>query len=171
MRDIFWQRLDSGARSTFPFATTLLCTLLSVVAWPLPHFGAVAPPLGLIALYYWAIHRPDLFRPGMAFAIGLLNDIINFLPLGLSALLFVAAHQLVLSQRRFFSGHSFFMMWFGFILMILVVMIAEWFLLCIIHWQGVPFFPVLMQCLLSIVVFPLPCWLLIRLQRAALSQG
>lgn len=170
MLDVFWQRLDSGARRSVPFVTTLLCTVLSVIAWPLPYLGAVAPPLGLITLYYWAIHRPDLFRPGMAFAIGLLNDVINFLPPGLSALLFVGAHQLVLRQRRFFAGHSFLMMWFGFILMIALVMIAEWILLCLIRWQGFPFFPVLMQIILAIVFFPLPCWLLIRLQRVALSQ-
>ena len=34
----------------------------------------------------------------------------------LSALLFVAMHHLVFSQRRFFAGHSFFMMWWGFAL-------------------------------------------------------
>ncbi len=104
----------------------VLCTLLSVVTWPLPHLGAVAPPLGLIALYYWTSHRPDLFRPGMAFLIGLLSDVINFLPLGLSALLFVAAHQMIFHQRRFFAGHSFFMMWSGFILTVLAVMLSEW---------------------------------------------
>ncbi len=171
MLDVVWQRLDSGARRSLPFVTTLVFTLLGVVAWPLPHFGPVAPPLGLIALYYWTIHRPDLFRPGMAFTIGLLSDIINFLPPGLSALLFVAAHQLVLRQRRFFAGHSFLMTWFGFVLMMSLVMTLEWLLLCLIRWQGLPFFPVFMQALLAMVFFPLPCWLLIRLQRMAFSQG
>ncbi len=93
MLDTIWQRLDSGTRMALPFVTALLCTLLGVIAWPLPWFGAVAPPLALMAVYYWAIHRPDLFRPGMAFVIGLLHDTINGLPLGLSALLFVAAYD------------------------------------------------------------------------------
>jgi len=169
MTNVLLQRLDNGARLSLPFVTTLVCTFLSVVAWPLPYMDAVAPPLGLMVLYYWAVHRPDLFRPSMAFAIGLLNDVINFLPLGLSALLFVAAHQMILQQRRFFTGHSFYMMWFGFILMIVIVMMAEWIGLCLIRWQGLPFFPVFMQMLLSCVLFPLPCWLLIRLQRNVLS--
>ncbi|MFY9287548.1 MAG: rod shape-determining protein MreD [Alphaproteobacteria bacterium] len=171
MLDNFWLRLDSGARQSLPFFTALLCTLFSVIAWPLPHFGPVAPPLGLIALYYWAIHRPDLFRPGMVFLLGLLNDIVNFLPLGLSALLFVGAYQLVLEQRRFFSGHSFFMMWFGFILMLFLVMLAQWLGLSLIQWHLMPFTPVLMQMILAIIIFPLPCWLLISLQRIALSQN
>ncbi len=171
MIDVVWQRLDSGARSALPFVTVLLCTFFSVVAWPLPHLGAVAPPLGLIALYYWAGHRPDLFRPSMAFIIGLLNDVLHSLPLGLSALLFVGAHQLILQQRRFFTGHSFYMTWFGFSLVIVIVMLLEWLAICLLRWQGLPFFPVLMQMMLAIVIFPLPCWLLIRLQRNVLSAG
>jgi len=166
MLALFWQRFDQGARFAVPFASALLFALAGVIAWPLPYFGAVAPPLALIAVYYWAIHRPDLFRPGMAFAIGLLNDVLHFLPLGLSALIFVAAHQLVWRQRRFFAGHSFFMLWWGFALTMVVAMLAAWLLQMLLRWQILPFGPVLWQALLAIALFPLPCWLLIRLQRA-----
>lgn len=170
MFDIVLHRLDHAARMSLPFATTLLCVLLGAAAWPIPHLGAVAPPLALIAVYYWAIHRPDLFRPGMAFLIGFLNDILHGLPLGLSALLFVAAYQLVLGQRRFFAGHSFFMMWAGFALTALGVAAAAWLLQSLMAWHLTPPMPVLVQTMLAVVFFPLPCWLLIRLQRGALSQ-
>ncbi len=164
------QRLDHGARLTLPFITTALCTLLGVIAWPLPHFGMVAPPLALMALYYWTIHRPDLFHPSMAFAIGLLNDVVNFLPLGLSAFLFVAAHQIILRRRRLFASHSFFMIWSGFILTVLGVMMSEWIFLCLIRWQSVPILPVLAQMTLAMVFFPIPCWLFIKMQRLALTH-
>ncbi|MGE3623753.1 MAG: rod shape-determining protein MreD [Bdellovibrionales bacterium] len=167
----FWQRLDAGVRLALPFVVTLLMTLLGVVTWPLPNFGEVAPPLALIAVYYWAIHRPDLFRPSMAFLVGLLNDVLHALPLGLSALVFVGMHQLVFSQRRFFAGHSFFMMWWGFALTALTVLLAEWGALSLVRWQVVPFMPVFLQGALAVVIFPLPCWLLIRLQRGVLSSG
>jgi rod shape-determining protein MreD len=171
MLDQLWQRLDHGARLSLPFITAFLCALLGVIAWPLPYLGMVAPPLALMALYYWTIHRPDLFHPSMAFAIGLLNDVVHFLPLGLSAFLFVGAHQLILRQRRFFASHSFFMIWTGFILTAFAVMMAEWILLCLIRWQAIPMLPVLAQIVLAVVFFPLPCWLFIRLQRAALTPS
>ena len=171
MFDLVLQRLDNAARMSLPFMTTLLCVLLGAAAWPIPYLGAVAPPLALMAVYYWAIHRPDLFRPGMAFLIGLLNDTVHFLPFGLSALLFVATHQVVFHQRRFFTGHSFFMMWAGFALTAFVVTAMEWLLQGLIAWRMTPIVPILLQLLLAMVFFPLPCWLLIRLQRAALSQA
>ena len=166
-----WQRLDQGARHLLPFISTLLFTLGSVVAWPLPYLGAVAPSLALVAVYYWAIHRPDLFGPGSACAIGLLCDVLNKLPLGMSALVFVALHQLVLSQRRFFSGQAFFVLWAGFAIAMVIAMLSNWLISSLVGRQMIPLTPVLLQGLLTITVFPLPAWLLIRLQRVALSQG
>ena len=171
MIDLVGQRLDQGARLSLPFVTAVLCTFMSVIAWPLPNIGPIAPPFALVAVYYWALHRPDLFTPGMAFVIGLLFDLINFLPPGISAFLFVLAHHIVLRQRRFFVGHSFFMTWSGFALTAFAVMMGQWIMISIIHWHGMPIFTVLMQILLVIIVFPLPCWLFIRLQRAALSPS
>jgi rod shape-determining protein MreD len=169
--EVVWQRLDTGLRIVMPAAIALLMTLLSVVIWPLPYLGPVMPPLAFIALYYWTTHRPDLFPSGVAFLIGLLNDIINGLPIGISAFLFTVAHQIILHQRRVFAGHSFWMLWSGFALAAGLLMIAEWILISVVRWQLSPFFPVLVQTVLAIIVFPLPCWILIRLQRAALSAG
>ena len=167
--EMVWQRLDSGLRLAMPSAVSLLMTLFSVVVWPLPYLGAVMPPLAFIALYYWTAHRPDLFPSGVAFLIGLLNDVIHDLPIGVSAFLFVLAHQAILQQRRFFAGHSFFMLWSGFALLATAVMILEWILIGLVRWQIVPFLPVLIQTVLAIVIFPLPCWVLIKLQKATFS--
>jgi len=101
--------------------------------------------------------------------LGILTDIINGLPMGISALLFVFAHQIIWQQRRFFAGHSFFMLWSGFALAATAMMICEWILIGLVRWQIAPFLPVLVQTILAIVLFPLPCWLLIRLQRSVLS--
>jgi rod shape-determining protein MreD len=167
--DIVWQRLDLWLRIAMPTAVALLMTILSVIVWPLPYLGPVMPPLAFIALYYWSTHRPDLFPSSVAFILGLLNDIIHDLPMGISALLFTLAHQLMWRQRRFFAGHSFFMLWSGFALAATVMMIATWVLIALVRWQPAPFLPVLIQTVLAIVLFPLPCWIFIRLQRTLLS--
>lgn len=164
------QRLDAGARRFLPLATALLFVLLSSIAWPLPYFGALAPSLGLIAVYYWSVHRPDLFTPLGAFSLGLLYDIIHFLPLGLYAFVFVAVHALALSQRRFFVGHAFFMMWTGFALIMAVVIVGGWGALSALYGHWLAFLPVFLQGVMTIVVFPLFAWVLIVCQRYLLSQ-
>jgi rod shape-determining protein MreD len=169
MTDTIWQRAEHAGRLALPLLSVTAAALLGSIVWPLPYLGSVAPPLALMAIYYWALHRPDLFRPGMAFGIGLLHDVVNDLPLGLSALLFVVAHQMIYRYRRFFVGHSFFMMWFGFGLTVVGTLFIQWLALCIIHWQMIPLLPVLMQAVFAIVFFPLPCWLLILMQRLTLN--
>jgi rod shape-determining protein MreD len=169
MIDTIWQRIDQGGRLAVPLLTSVACALLGSIVWPLPYLGSVAPPLALMAIYYWALHRPDLFRPSMAFALGLLNDAINFMPLGLSALLFVVAHQAVFRQRRYFVGHSFLMMWSGFILTVMATLLLQWLALSVIRWQLIPIVPVAMQALFAAALFPIPCWLLILIQRLTLN--
>ena len=168
--NLFWQRLDLGFRRAMPSATTMIMTLLSVIIWPLPYLGSVMPPWGLIALYYWSLHRPDLFPFAVAFLVGLLNDLINDFPPGATALLFTLARQVLWRQRRFFSGHSFLMLWCGFAITAMLMMVSAWLLIGLLHWQFAPPLPVLIQTVLLILVFPLPCWILIRLQRSVLSS-
>jgi len=168
--EIFWQRVDHGLRVGMPGVTAFLMALFSVMTWPLPYLGAGMPPLAFIALYYWGTHRPDLLPVGAAFALGFVNDIIQGLPMGVSAFLFTVAHQIFSRQRRFFAGQSFLMLWSGFALSAVGMMIAAWLLICITDWQMVPVFPILLQTVLAVVIFPLPCWAFIRLQRAVLSN-
>jgi rod shape-determining protein MreD len=169
--EAFWQRLDFSLRSTIPSASAVLLTLLSVSAWPLPYLGPVRPSLGLIALFYWAAHRPSLFPPVVAFAVGMMIDILNGWPVGLSAFLFVGAHQIIWRQRTLFAGHSFFKLWFGFALAALALMFAQWLLMGLWMWQIAPFKQVLLQTILTIVLFPLPCWIFIQLQRTILNAN
>lgn len=168
---LFVQRLDQTVRWLLPLLSAVLFILIGIVPWPLPYFGAVSPVLVLIAVYYWGIYRPDLFKPSSAFFIGLVYDAINDFPLGAAALIFVAIHQLALSQRRFFVGHAFFMLWTGFALVMLISTIAFWVILSLWFWRSMPVLTLTLQALLTIVVFPLPAWLLIRIQRGLLSQN
>lgn len=167
----FWQKLDLGLRWLVPLVTTLLFILGGIITWPLPYLGTIAPALGLVAIYYWSAYRPDLFSPASAFIAGIFHDAVNNLPLGTSALIYVVVHQLTLGQRRFFVGHSFFMFWSGFCLMMLVAFAIEWVVLSIWSGQTVPLVPPLLQAVLTIGFFPLPAGLLIAVQRHLLSQN
>ncbi|MGE4352017.1 MAG: rod shape-determining protein MreD, partial [Bdellovibrionales bacterium] len=95
MFSTFYQKIGQLIRNLLPFETTLALLLLGVLIWPIPFIGAISPSLVLIAVYYWSAYRPDLFRPLPVFCIGLLNDAIHYLPLGLSAFIFLAIQQLV----------------------------------------------------------------------------
>lgn len=166
-----FQKFSQPLRSLIPVITAFVFILASVLVWPLPFVGEIAPSLGLIAVYYWAIYRPDLFRPLLVFLLGIINDSIHFLPFGLSAFVFVGVYQLAFSHRRFFVGQIFYMLWAGFAFAAFLGSLFSWVVLSLVNAEFVALMPVFMQLLFTVVIFPLPAWILIRLQRAALSQG
>jgi len=165
------QKIGQTSRLFLPIVVTILYILTGVLTWPFPFIGAVTPFLGLVAVYYWAIYRPELFPVWAVFLIGLLNDIVHFLPLGLSAFVFVGVYQLLHVQRRFFFGQTFYVLWVGFALIAFLASFVDWAFLSFLEGHALTLRPIMMQYLFSIAFFPLAAWVLIRIQRAFLAQG
>ena len=109
-----WQRMDLLARQLMPSMLTLVLVIINVVPLHIPGFSRVAPLLPLIAVYHWAAFRPRLLPAYAVFLIGLFQDILTGAPIGVNAFVFLAVYGAVLSQKRFFIGKSFFILWLGF---------------------------------------------------------
>jgi rod shape-determining protein MreD len=166
-----WHRLDGVARRLLPFATTILLVVLSVVPLHLPGLGSVAPALALMGVYYWAIFRPDFLPAPAVFAAGLFQDVLSGMPLGVNALAFLVAYEIVSAQRRFFLGKSFMVMWWGFMLIAAGATAGTWLLVSGLSGAFLSPRPVVFQFLLTLALFPCLTWLFIRAQRVLLQQG
>lgn len=165
-----WHRLDQTGRNILPFGITVLMMLVAMSPVQLPGWSTVAPPLTLVCVFYWAIHRPDLLRPLAVFLVGVLQDLLSGAPVGMSALLFMLTYWVVLTQRRFFLGHSFAMLWFGFAMVAVGAGLLQWVAYALIHTVLLDPRPGLYQGLISIALFPAPAWVLMRLHRAFVND-
>lgn len=165
----FLQKTFTGIRQTIPVISTLIFILGSVLVWPIPYVGTLSPSLGLAAIYYWAMHRPDLLRPLVVFLLGLLVDALNYYPLGLTAFIYVGIYQLSYSQRRFFVGQLFLMLWSGFCLVAVIAAVGQWLFLSLTGDRVLSFAPVFFQTLITMVLFPVPAWIFNKLQKAFLT--
>lgn len=164
-----WQKLDQTGRNVAPFSVTMMLALLGAVPLHLPGYGAVAPALGLTAVYYWAIHRPDLLRPVFAFALGVLQDLLSGTPVGMTALVYVLVYWVVLIRRRVFLATTFPMLWLGFALVALAAAVVRWVGHSVLDMMLIPPGPALVQALLTVALFPIFGWLFIRIHRAFLQ--
>jgi rod shape-determining protein MreD len=164
-----WQKLDQAGRNVAPFAVTMLLLLIGAVPLQLPGYGTVAPALGLMAVYYWAIHRPDLLRPGFAFALGVLQDLLSGAPLGMTALIYVLVYWVVLTRRRVFLATTFPMLWLGFALVALAAAAVRWAGHSLLDMALIPPGQAFVQALLTVALFPVFGWLFIRVHRAFLQ--
>jgi len=162
------QRLDRTARNLTPMFLCFVLVVASALPMNLPGYGRVAPNLALIAIYYWAIFRPDLVPLSGAFAIGLFQDVLGGTALGLQALAMVLVHQAVVSQQRFFAGKSFLVVWWAFAMTALAAAAVIWIATMLLNLTLVSPTPVLFQFLLTVAFCPFLTWFLARVHGAVL---
>jgi rod shape-determining protein MreD len=168
MKRIVWQRIDVIARKSTPFTITLFLIILSIVPTHLPGFARVAPMLAVMAIYHWTLYRPELLPAVALFFLGLLQDSLSGTPLGVNVLVFLTVYGVVLTQRRFFAGKSFFVTWLGFVLVAAGATLEGWLLVSAFHVTLIETTAVLYCYVLTAGTFPLLAWMLIRWQQAFL---
>ena len=162
------QRLDRLARNLTPLFLTLLLVLFSALPFYIPYFGQVSPSVALMATFYWAVYRPDLFPVSAVFVIGIWQDILTGMPVGVSAVILLLVHWTLLAQHRFFRNASFTVVWWAFILMAISASLLEWLIISALHATIVNPLPVFFQAAFTIFLFPFVNWLLARIQQAIL---
>ena len=164
----FWQRLDGLARNLTPFGQTLMLALLSVVPLHIPGFSRVAPLLAVMAIYHWTVYRPDLLPAVSVFLIGLLQDVLTAVPIGVNALVFLGIYGVVLTQRQFFASKSFAIVWLGFALIAAAAEVMTWALISIYHGTLIDARTMVVQYLVNLGCFPVLAWVFTRWQQAFL---
>ena len=86
----------------------------AALPWRLPAFAEVTPAFAVMAVFYWTIYRPERLPYVATFGIGVLQDLLAGTPLGMTALLLLVVQGVVASQRTFFRGKPFLVIWWGF---------------------------------------------------------
>ncbi|MFQ5466798.1 MAG: rod shape-determining protein MreD, partial [Kiloniellaceae bacterium] len=163
-----WTRLDLVARSLFPFAFTLLLVMVGMVHLRLPGFSPIVPSFGLIAVYYWAIHRPGLMPSWAVFLIGLIQDLLGGGPLGVTIVVLLLMCAVISAQRRFLVTGSFVLAWAIFLPMAAGVFAVSWLLHGLLLGTLIDARPAVFQYLTTVAVYPCCAWLFARAQRSLL---
>lgn len=129
--------------------------LLSIVPLNIGSFNEIRPSLLLIAIYYWAIMRPNTLPPLPTFFTGLFFDLLTGYPLGLTALTLISVQWLTKSQRRFLLGQSFMVIWAGFGFVALGAGALQWILFSLFHFNLMSIPPLLMSTVFTVLSFPI----------------
>jgi rod shape-determining protein MreD len=165
MRTAVWQHLDLAARKLTPFLLSVVLVILNLIPLQLPGYAAVSPHFALMAVYYWALHRPSLLPSGAVFLIGLLQDFLSGGPIGQNAAILILVYVVAVSQARFFYGKSFFVVWWGFMMVSLGVAAAEWLIACLLSGSLLAPEPAFFECAMNIAAYPILGWLFVQVHR------
>lgn len=148
-----------------PLATVVAAILLDLLWIPVPGFNAVAPAFPVMAVYCWAVWRPQYLPYSGVFVAGLLEDLIRGTPLGTGALALLAVQGFVWAQQRLLRTRSFEVLWLGFAVTALIAAAATWGAIAFAYRTMLPPWPGGMQYLLTVAAFPALAFLLMRIER------
>ena len=162
--------IDTAVRRSFPLATTIIASLVGVIAVPAPDYNYVAPAFTLIAVYCWSIWRPDLLPLVGVFLVGLFEDLLRGVPLGVTALMLLTAAAFVQSQRGFVFGKSLNLFWAVFGLVVVAWMIVEWIAMSILLGQMLDPTAAFFRYLLTLGVLPIGAAMLLAVQRIGMQE-
>lgn len=154
-----------------PALTALLCVFASVTPAHLPALTTATPFFTLIAVYFWTLHRPELLPFPIVFVAGLLLDMLEGAPLGISSLLLLLAHGLVLSQREHLMMRRFTVVWMGFLIVAAAAEALEWGVVSLFYGMLLDVRAFLFQGALTVAVYPVVSYLLARVQQMLLVRA
>jgi len=157
-----WRRLDIAARHAFPLASSLALMLAATAPFGLPDQAALLPAVALGCVYFWTLFRPRAMAPYAVFLIGLLLDLLGYLPLGVGVLTLLAAHGITMQVRRFLVRQAFLIVWLGYALLAAAAALLVWLLTAGLTLTLLPFGPALFQCALTVALYPLLAALFLR---------
>lgn len=164
MKPSLLHRMNVSVRHLVPLATAIAMLLVMVVPSRIPGFAAVVPAFLLMVVYYWAMFRPDLLPGWAAYAVGLVYDAVAGLPLGVTALVLLVTHGLVAGQRRFFLGNTFIVAWSAFAMVAAAAALVTAVLVWAAAGRTAGSDRLLVQYLLTLLLYPAMASLLARTQ-------
>lgn len=151
--------------AVMPAVTALLFVFAGAAPAAIPGYSDVTPLLSVVAIFFWVIARPNLMPPAAVFVIGIFQDVLSGGPIGLWAMTFLMVQYLSLSMRRFLYGETFLYGWAGFASIVMAAAFFAWTGACFFYGALLPPWPVFFQAMLTILIYPVAVWVLIRLSR------
>ena len=104
--------------------------------------------------------------PPVVFLIGLLFDLLGYLPLGVGPLTLLVVHGLALRWRRVLTAQGFVSGWLAFAGFAAGAAVLGWMLTALLSFRLLPLGPALFEALLTAALYPALAILFIRAHRS-----
>lgn len=149
------RRLDVVARAGFPASLTIVLMLLTQAPLDIAEQAALLPAVTLCCVWFWSLFRPRALPPALVFLIGLVMDLLGYLPLGTGTFTLLAAQGLALATRRPLARRGFAWIWLTFAGVAAGASLVLWLLSMLLTLRLLPAYPAIFIGALSIAIFPI----------------
>jgi rod shape-determining protein MreD len=148
------RRLDIAARVGFPTCITVVLMLLTQAPLAITGQAALLPAVALSCVWFWSLFRPDNLPPPVVFLIGLLMDLLGYLPLGVGVFTLLAVHGVAVAARRTLSHRGFAWIWLVFCGVAAIASLLIWLLVMLLTFRLLSPYPAIFTAVLTAAIFP-----------------
>src|SRR5574344_366445 len=117
MSDEWGENISMYFQRLLPLLSSILLVLLSYMTVNIGPFSTIRPAVGMVCVYYWIIHRSDVFNLFSVYILGFIEDVVSSAPFGSNIFALLVLYLLVSTLSRFFNGKPFVVTWYGFALL------------------------------------------------------
>lgn len=164
MNENWVENASVGLRKKLPFFVSVLLVLCAHLPFNFLFLKNLHPALSAICVYFWLQHRPDLFNLWSVFGLGLIEGFLSTAPLGITIFELLLLYTLVNVSSRILNAKPFVVLWYGFMVLFLISVLAKWLLLSVYYSEFLPLFVLFFSYLVTIAVYPLVSLLLAFVQ-------
>lgn len=154
MREELKENIKQVIQKWVPFLLSVLFILVNYVPSYVNVSLVIRPAIGMICVFYWVLHRPDLFNMLMVFFLGCISDFISSAPLGADVIAYLIIYVLVSNLFSFFNNKPFVLVWYGFMFIFIIAEFAKWFLVSVYYAEFLPFGGLFFTILFTIACYP-----------------
>jgi len=143
-----------GSKSA-PSLLLLLTVVMSGTPFFVPLQSMPQIYFSWMVVYYWSLFRPNVLPFILLFVAGLIQDIMVGFPMGVSALSFLLIRIVVTVCRRFITAHQFWVVWAGFAITTLTLVVMTWSIMNVFFDHHGDILAMFLMVLLNWIIYPL----------------
>ena len=148
------RRLDHAGRASFPVVGTVGLMLLATAPFGFAGQSALLPAIAVGGTYFWSLYRPVAMPPTAVFGIGLLLDLLGYLPVGVGVVTLLAVHGMARRLRRSLTPAGFLSNCIAYAGFALGASGVGWALASLLAMQALPIQAALFQACVAIALYP-----------------
>lgn len=155
MNEDISENIVSFLQKALPLISSAMILFLAYIPVSMPILNNVRPDLGLICIYFWILHRPDLFNLVSIVLLGLWDMTISSALPGSGLFAYLTLYVLLYNTQRFFNAKPFVVIWYGFMALSLAVLLIKWLVVSIYYGQFLPLSMLMFGYLIGAALYPL----------------
>lgn len=155
MNEGWSETLTAYLQKLLPLLTSIFLLFLSYMPFNILMPTSIHPSISIICVYYWMLHRSDVFNLFSVFVLGFVEDLISMAPWGSNVFELLILYVLISNLLKYFNGKPFEVMWIGFVPAVFLSMLARWFIISIYYSQFLPFGMLMFSFLITVAAYPI----------------